>query len=82
MLDLNHFMREDDFLIADLIYTHPISNRFTIRFAGRYREQQTNLDPVPGFDRLDPSDFDNYVIGLQLNYYFSKKSKTERKKSD
>ncbi len=76
--DLTHFGRNDDYVAVRAAYTHALSNSATARLLVEYAEQQTNLDPLDGFDRLEPSDFDNLVIGFQLSYYAGWKSRTQR----
>ena len=73
--DLSHFLREDDYWAAVLAYFHPLSNDWVLHLWAEYATQETNLEPTPGFDRLEPSDFENVVFGLRVSYYTSKKSR-------
>ncbi len=76
--DRTHFGRDDEFLALRLAYTRALSNDATVGVRVEYAEQETNLDPAAGFDRLEPSDFDNLVLGARLSYYTGWKSQTRR----
>lgn len=73
-LDLSHFGRDDDYRSLLVALNHPVNNHWVVHLWGEYRRQETNLDPLSGFDRLEPSDFENVVFGIRLSYYASKKS--------
>lgn len=77
--DLSHFLREDDYWSAALGLNYPLTNDWVLHLWAEYATQETNLEPVEGFDRLEPSDFENVVFGIRISYYFSKK--TERSKA-
>ena len=77
-LDLSHFLRDDDYWTVVVGYYHPLSNDWVLHLWAEYDQQETNLDPLTGFDRLEPSDFENVVFGLRISYYFSRKTERSR----
>lgn len=80
--DLSHFLRGDDYWTAVLAYSHPLSNNWVLDFWAEYEQQETNLDPVAGFDRLEPSDFERVVFGVRISYYASKKTQRSRPRDE
>ena len=77
--DLSHFGREDDYLDVFLGLNHPLNNQWVLHLWAEYSQQETNLEPVAGFDRLEPSDFENVVFGLRISFYASRKTERVRR---
>lgn len=76
--DLSHYLRQDDYWGVVVALFHPLSNDLVLHLWTEYAEQSTNLDPVPGFDRLEPSDFENVVFGIRISFYASKRTERSR----
>jgi hypothetical protein len=56
-------------------YIHALLDDLKLTLYAQYAEKDTNLDPLEGIDRLEPGQYDNFVVGLKLDYYLGWKSR-------
>jgi hypothetical protein len=75
--DLDRYGREDDYWSVGLEYIHTILGDLRITGYARYAEKDSNLEVIQGIDRLEPSQFDNFIIGFKLDWYLGWKSRAK-----